>query len=127
MAATIAHDTLVHTDDLYPEGDGEPVPDADADTLLASWRTDQAGHIVPNRPGFVQRVELDDLPGRLDGRAQRVAILVCPGDFVSIETPIAEIWPAQAAEASRRAVAGAVERDIGQDVDFGLRQLSDMR
>lgn len=130
VAATIAHDTLRHTDALYPEGTGTAVPDADADALLASWRTDQAGRIVAKRPGFVQRVELDDLPGRLDAGAQRVAILVCPGDFVSIETPVAEIWPAQAAEASRRAVLGAVvvasERDIGQDVDFGLRQLGDM-
>jgi uncharacterized membrane protein len=130
VTATIAHDALARTDDLYPEGYGEPVPDADGDALLASWRADEAGRIFPKRPGYVQRVGLDDLPGRLAGRTRQVAILVCPGDFVSIEMPIAEIWPAQAAEPSRKAILDAVgiasERDIEQDIDFGLRQLSDI-
>lgn len=130
VTATIAHDALARTDELYPDGYEEPVPDADGDALLASWRTAEAGRIFPKRPGYVQRVGLDDLPGRLDGRTRQVAILVCPGDFVSIEMPIAEIWPALSAEPSRKAVLDAVgvasERDIEQDIDFGLRQLGDI-
>nr|MBA2794841.1 DUF2254 domain-containing protein [Thermoleophilaceae bacterium] len=51
------------------------------------------------------------------------------GDFVSIEMPIAEIWPPEAAEQCRSELLGAVaiasERDLDQDVDFGLRQLAD--
>jgi uncharacterized membrane protein len=109
VTATIAHDTLARMNALYPEGGGEPVDDADGDELLASWRrAAQPGQVLPSRPGYVQRIGLDDLPDRLDGSARRVAILVCPGDFVSVETPIAELWPPESAESGARAIRRAV-------------------
>ncbi len=130
VTATIAHDTLKRIDCLYPERGGEPVSDADGTAPLGSWRAERAGRVLPERPGYVQRVALADLPDKLEPSVQRVAILVCPGDFVSIDTAIAEIWPQQAAESSRRAILRAVsiasERDLDQDVDFGLRQLTDI-
>ncbi len=131
VTATIAHETLARMDAVYPEEYGEPLDDADLDELLASWRrAGPPGQILPSRPGFVQRIGLDDLPDRLDGSVRQVALLVCPGDFVSVETPIAELWPPESAEACgpviRSAVSIASERDIDQDLDFGLRQLGDI-
>lgn len=130
VAATIAHDTLGRTDVLYAERYGEAAEHEPPDALLAAWRRDQAPErVLPPRPGYVQRVELDDLARAMGGLARRVAVLVCPGDFVSIETPIAEVWPREGAEAWRERVLSAVtiasERDLDQDVDFGLRQLTD--
>lgn len=52
------------------------------------------------------------------------------GDFVSLDLPLAEVWPSQVAERMtpgiRNIISIANERDIGQDPAFGLRQLSDI-
>ena len=78
----------------------------------------------------MQRLALEGLGERIGGRAERVAILVCPGDFVSIEMPIAQLWPAdvgdEVEEEVRAALSIASERDLDQDLDFGLRQLADI-
>ena len=85
--------------------------------------------MLPLRPGYVQHIDVDDLAACVGAHASRLAILVCPGDFVSAEAPIAQLWPADAADAIGDAVAGAIaitsERDLHQDVDFGVRQLAD--
>ena len=130
VTAGIAHDTLARTDVLYPDQYGQPIADGQANELLESWRAVPSGHVAPSRPGYVQRVGIEDLVGVLAGRVDRLAILVRPGDFVSVEMPIAEVWPAESArdcESSiRDAVAIAAERDLDQDVDFGVRQLADI-
>ncbi len=130
VTAGIAHDTLARTDVLYPENYGEPVVDGAVGESLESWRAEPSGHVAPSRPGYVQRVGIDDLVGALAGRVGRLAFLVRPGDFVSIEMPIAEVWPAESArereDAIRDAVSIAAERDLDQDVDFGVRQLADI-
>ena len=131
VAARIAHDTLVRIDALYPEGYGEPAAEEDADELLAAWREAMSGDVLPQRPGYVRRVDLEGVLERLrDDGVERVAMLVCPGDFVSVDTPIATVWPREATEraAARllRATTVADERDLDQDVDFGLRQLTDI-
>ncbi len=129
VTANIAQATLARTASLYPDGYGEGIGDESADELLASWRAATPGRLLPERPGYVQRVDIEDLVDKLGPRADRIAILVCPGDFASVETPLAEVWPPEAAEQCRRALVGAVaissERDLDQDVDFGLRQLTD--
>ena len=129
VTAAIARDTLARTDVLYPEHHGEAVADERADELLDSWRSEPAGQVTATHPGYVQRVGVDDLVGALAGRVDRLAVLVRPGDFVSIETPIAELWPPESAEACggelRAAVSIAAERDLDQDIDFGVRQLAD--
>ena len=129
VAASIARATLARTDVLYPD-DYEKARENERGTdLLDSWRSEEPGRVLAPHPGYVQRVGLDDLVKSVSLRAERVAILVCPGDFVSIETPIAEVWPAGAADDCRRELLGTVsiasERDLRQDVDFGLRQLAD--
>lgn len=129
VTASIACDTLRRTDVLYAESYGEPGTDEQPDRMLETWHAQAPGLVLPPRPGYVQRVGLDDLARHLEGRAQRVAIQACPGDFVSIETPIAKVWPADAADRCRgrlqAAVSIASERDLDQDIDFGLRQLTD--
>lgn len=128
VTARIAHDTLARVEVLYPERYGEAVDGQDGADLLASWRSQPPGRVLPRRPGYVQRVGLDYVGERLAERTERVAILVCPGDFVSVDTPIAETWPAGADDCRGElldAVTIASERDLDQDVDFGLRQLAD--
>jgi len=58
-------------------------------------------------------------------------LLICPGDFVSEETTIAEFWSArmaevEAVEALHEHVVIDAERDIAQDPRFGTRQLADI-
>lgn len=130
VTAGIAGDTLARTDVLYPENYGEPVEDERGDERLAAWRAEPAGHVRPPGPGYVQRVAVEDLARAVGGHAQRMAVLVRPGDFVSVEQSIVEVWPPSAAEecraALRNAVSIAAERDLNQDVDFGVRQLADL-
>jgi uncharacterized membrane protein len=129
VAANIAHATLARTDVLYPEDYDEGRASDRAGELLKSWRSDESGWLLAPRPGYVQRVDLDAISDALVGRVERIAVLACPGDFVGVETPLMEIWPARAAEDGRnellRGISIASERDLNQDVAFGVRQLAD--
>jgi uncharacterized membrane protein len=129
VTAGIAHATLKRLDALYPRSYGEPVEDQDADVLLEAWRAQPGGEVWHERPGYVQRIGVEDLAAALAGRVEAAVVLVRPGDFVGVEMPIAEVWPREAADrcggALRDAVAVASERDLVQDVDFGVRQLAD--
>lgn len=131
VASSLAHETLKRTDKLFPEPyckpeEGERQPGE----LLRAWRSEPGGSIATHRPGFVQGVGLEDLVRQLGGRADRVALLVAPGDFVSAEQSLAEVWPASDAAACerpiRRSITIAGERDLDQDVGFGVRQLADI-
>ena len=129
VTAAIAHQTLARADALYPERYGQPAAEDGAE-VLSAWRDEaEPARLLGRRPGYVQRVDVGQVAKAVGARGGRVAVLVCPGDFVSVEMPIAELWPAEALEAARGALLGAVtiadERDIEQDVDFGIRQLTD--
>ncbi len=129
VTSRIGRSTLARADVLFPSG-GEPVPDEDAGRVIERWRATPPAEVHAARPGYVQRLALQDLGERVAGRVERVAILVCPGDFVSLEMPIAQIWPADAGDEMeqdvRTALSIASERDLDQDLDFGLRQLADI-
>jgi uncharacterized membrane protein len=131
VAARIAHATLARVDALYPDGYAEPAAELESDELLSEWRVERPGAVLPSRPGYVQRVDVEGLlEGLGEDGVERVAMLVCPGDLVSVEAPIAEIWPAEAGERATARMVGAThvtdERDLDQDVDFGVRQLTDI-
>lgn len=132
ITASIGGQTLARVEALYPASYGQPVEDgdADADELLRSWRLERPGRVMPSRPGFVQRVRPEQLAKAVNTRSRRLALLVRPGDFVSTEQPLVELWPAEGAEGMeahvRAAAAIADERDLDQDVGFGLRQLTDI-
>jgi uncharacterized membrane protein len=125
IMGSIAHDTLRRLDALYPERYGE----AAGEETLEGWREEPSGIVRPYEPGYVRAIELERLAERVAGEAERVAILVCPGDFAGVETALAEVWPAEASTACREPVRAAIavhrERDLDQDIDFGLRQLTD--
>ena len=128
IASRIARQTLRSTEQLFPSSYGEGV-DVDADALLAQWRSEQEPTLVyPDRPGFVQSI--DDIPGTIAGRSFRIALLVKPGDFVTENHPLAAAWTSQdaatCARAIRRAIGIASERDLNQDVAYGIRQLTDI-
>lgn len=83
------------------------------------------------RAGYIQSIALTTLVKDLRRPPLYLHLLVCPGDFVTGETIIAEVWPADAADAiCRKAIHHGVlierERDITQDVRFGMRQLADI-
>ena len=121
--------TLGRLEALYPARHGEAAEELDAESLLAGWSVERPGLVLPRLPGFVQRIELDDLAAGLPEDVERAAVLVRPGDFVSVEQPLVAVWPAASEARSTAAVRRTCrierERDLDEDVDFGLRQLVD--
>jgi len=73
---------------------------------------------------------VDNVPAAIEGRSFRVELLVTPGDFVTPRHPVARVWtgadPDACAKALRRAIAVTSERDLEQDVGYGVRQLADI-
>jgi uncharacterized membrane protein len=128
VTGDIAAKTLDRLEVLYPSTYGE-AENVDVAALLAEWRVERPGLVLPDSPGYLRRVDLDSLVGALAGRADRAALLVCPGDFVSVEQPLVAVWPAAPAHDCGSGVRSACrierERDLDQDLDFGLRQLTD--
>ena len=130
LTARLGSGALSAIEQLYPEpfaDDG----DGDADELVARWRGAAPRASVPaHRAGYVQSIELAVLEGGLGDERPRLHLLVAPGDFVGDVDPLVEVWPAAAAErvadAVRRAVTIAGERDNAQDAHFPLRQLTDI-
>ncbi len=130
VTAGIAMKTLDRLDVLYPERFGDPAGEEAGRDTLREWRAAPGGTVLPSRPGFVRQVDVDVLLAQShDDSLERVAFLVAPGDFVSLEQSLAEIWPAAYAEPLEGAIRDAVtiesERDLHQDVAFGFRQLTD--
>ena len=131
IAAQIARETLASIDGLYPEPYGEGVPD-DVAGAAERWRAEAEPHRVrPTRPGFVQRVDLDALAEGLPDGVARVHVRVAPGEFVTEEQELADLWPASAAgdEAERcvrRAVVVTDEREVREDPRYGVEQLADI-
>lgn len=124
----IARETSSAVRHLYPEEYGEP-DDTVADGLLAEWAS--AGDpilVFPEEAGYVQAI--DDIPQTIEGDGFRLEVVVAPGDFVTTRHPLARVWSTRdgdgCARAIRRAIAIAAERDVHQDVGYGIRQLADI-
>ncbi|MEJ7787744.1 MAG: DUF2254 domain-containing protein [Solirubrobacteraceae bacterium] len=132
VAADLAGKTGARLDALYPERIGGDVEEEeDGRELVARWRRDPGGRVDAQHDGFVRRVTVTQLlRAARDAGAERVAVLVRPGDFVAVGALLAEVWPAAAAERCRPAVRQAVvlgrERELHDDAAFGLRQLGDI-
>jgi uncharacterized membrane protein len=130
IAARIGRRTLQQLDVLYPRSYGEEA-EQEGGTLREQWRQDgDPARILPPRPGYVQEVDLDALARTYAGGGVRLHVPVAPGDFAGVGTAIVEVWPADAAAgcetATTRTVTIASERTFAQDVDFGVRQLTDI-
>ena len=92
---------------------------------------DTPARLCATHPGYVQRIVFSRLENILHRPGLHLHLLVCPGDFVTEETVIAEVRPAEAADlACRKAIFDSVyierERDFFQDARFGVRQLADI-
>lgn len=132
IAARLAVKTLQAIDQPYPGWDSESPQEEEVSHLVQTWHTGEVPACIrARRLGYVQRIELTNLIRYLLRPGLHLRLLVCPGDFVTEETVIVEIWPAQAAnEACTRAIHKNIsierERDIAQDARFGVRQLADI-
>lgn len=128
IAAQITRRTLRSIDALYPEPAGAP-EQRPFEEVLAEWRREPSERIAGLGPGSVQAIDVERLAGEL--AARRLALLVEPGDFVTPRTAILELWPEDACDEAAAATVRSLvvvsdERDLGQDVGYGLRQLVDI-
>jgi uncharacterized membrane protein len=131
ITARIATQTMEAMDVRYQTLMSEPF---EAETIFPN--PTQNGEDMPVRlcarhPGYVQRIVFSRLENILHRPGLHLHLLVCPGDFVTEETVIAEVKPAGAADlACRKAIFDSVyierERDFFQDARFGVRQLADI-
>ncbi len=133
IAAHLTVQTMQAIDQLpYAEWESKALQKGKVSQLIQTWYTEEeSAHIQATRPGYVQRIELVHLIRSHLFAGLHLRLHVCPGDFVTEETLIAEIWPAQAVNEERRKsihknIIIERERDIAQDVRFGVRQLADI-
>ena len=128
IAWSVARGTISSLDKLYPESFGSSKPEP-GDELLQRWRRDGGGKVVhAARPGYVQAVAVDRLVEQGQLEHARIHVAVAPGDFASSSTVVAELWDAdgETAGAVGAVIAIVNERDVGQDVGYGLQQLADI-
>ncbi len=129
IVSRIAETTTRSLEQLYPETYGDFADSHDPAALAESWHAERRPVVVhPEQPGFVQA--LDDLPSTISGRSFRIEVLVAPGDFVTTRHPLANVWTSadgeECARALRRAIVVSSQRDMNQDVGYGVRQLADI-
>jgi uncharacterized membrane protein len=132
IAARLTAQTLQAIDHPYPALTSEVLVDEATSRLIQSWRIEEKpARIRAASTGYVQRIELDRLMRNLLYPGIHLRLLVCPGDFVTEETVIAEARPVRLVDPGflqtiLRPFAIERERDIVQDARFGVRQLADI-
>ncbi len=132
IAERLGRETVAAVERLYPEPYGEGEEEEDEGKIVASWREEGSGVVVrPDRPGYVQTIALDDLVRGLESPGARVHVVVRPGDFVTPSDVVVAAWDViPEDDVVRGTVVSAVnvagERDMRDDVAFGLRQLGDI-
>ncbi len=133
ITARLARETLHAIDHLYPTwGNGSPTEDGMA--LVQHWTAEEPPHrLCATRSGYVQSIAFHHLRRACTrfGPELRMHLAVCPGDFVTPESVIAEVWSQRDLEKTsiavlRRSVNVLNQRDILQDAAFGMRQLTDI-
>jgi len=132
IAARLAAQTLQTLEHPYPQWEEEEPKEEATTLLIQTWHmSEEPARIRAMRPGYVQRVEFASLMKYLHCPGFHLRLLICPGDFVTEETVIAEVWPMGMADsgcinAIHEHVTIERERDIEQDARFGVRQLADI-
>lgn len=126
IASSIARSSLKTAGRLYPRPYGGPAGDDPP-----ARPPGPAGEVRPRRPGYVETIALERISSAVQGRAEQVEVLLAPGDFATPGQPAVLVWPAtalgdQQEKAIRRAVTVSSERDVRDDIGFGLRQLVDI-
>lgn len=134
IAARLTAQTLQTIKQSAPEWKqvGEDFEEQATSRLIQTWYTEEEpARIRALRPGYVQRIEFSSLMRYLLCPGFHLRLLICPGDFVTEESVIAEVWPEHLADADcirviHSHVAIERERDVLQDARFGIRQLADI-
>ena len=130
IAARVARQTLAAVDRLYPERYSASPEEEDAREMVRSWLADgKPASVTPARSGYVLLVDVASIVKAAPSGA-RLQVAVRPGDFVTEDDVLVRMWPADALEEARaplrRSIPVEDERDLHQDVSYGLRQLSDI-
>ncbi len=90
---------------------------------------DRPGLVRPTAAGYVRSVALGEIAGGVEEQ-YLVRVPARVGDFVTKEDTLAEVWPASAAGSSagciRQNIAIGSERDLHEDVLYGVRQLAEI-
>ena len=131
ITARIAIQTMEAMDIQYQTLISEPFEAESTFPFRTRYAKDTPIRLCAKHPGYVQRIVFSRLNNVLHRPGLHLHLLVCPGDFVTEETIIAEVWPAEAADAAcRKAIFDSIyierERDFYQDARFGVRQLADI-
>jgi uncharacterized membrane protein len=133
ITARLARETMRAVDHLYPTwGNGSPTEDET--NLVQQWEAAATPYrIYATRSGYVQSIAFHYLLrafARL-GPGLRMHLAVCPGDFVTPQSGLAQVWSSHTLEEAsvsliRRSVIVLNQRDMIQDAAFGIRQLTDI-
>lgn len=131
ITARIAMQTIQAMDPQYQTLISEPLEAETSSPFRTRYVEDIPARLYATRPGYIQRIVFSHLSNLLQRPGLYLYLPVRPGDFVTEETVLAEVWPAQAADgACRKAIFASVyierERDFYQDALFGVRQLADI-
>ncbi len=131
ITARIAMQTMQAMDPQYQTLISEPLEAETSAPIRTGYVEEIPARFCATHPGYIQRIVFSHLSNVLQRPGLYLYLPVCPGDFVTEETVIAEVWPAQAADmACRKAIFDSVyierERDFFQDARFGVRQLADI-
>lgn len=132
IAAHLTAQTLQAIDHPYPILTNAVLADEVTSRLIRSWHIEEdPARIQARSTGYVQRIELAHFMRDLLSPGIHLRLLVCPGDFVTEETVIAEVRPSRLVDPDflqmiHKALIIERERDIVQDARFGVRQLADI-
>lgn len=117
IVGRIGVDTLARVERLPSE------PFADASP------TGEPGVVRSTQPGYVRHLARADIAKRV-ADCEQVRLLPLVGEFVTETDILAEVWPPCATEDAagpiRRGVVLGKERDLQQDVLYGIRQLAEI-
>jgi len=132
IAARIEKETRACLGTVYPARQGDAVGDH-VDSVLESWHDGGDPAVIRlDRSGFVRAVDLGPLAAVASRESLRMHVRAVPGDFVTPSRALLAVWPCGAAEEDdlrdslARSVVLANERDLREDMLFGLRQLADI-
>ncbi len=131
ITARIAMQTMQAMDPQYQTLISEPLEAETSSPIRTRYVEEIPARFCATHPGYIQRISFSHLSNVLQRPGLYLYLPVCPGDFVTEETVIAEVWPRQEADmACRKAIFDSIyierERDFYQDALFGVRQLADI-
>lgn len=130
IAARVARQTLSRAKHLFPSRFGEALDEEPERLLREASASGPPMEVYASRPGYVQVIDLEELAEELGARPElRASVEVAPGDFVTPHTRLVSAWGVTDGDpvgGVHSAIRIDSERDIAQDVGYGIRQLADI-